>query len=346
MFPRRTAFGVFGRLIRNRAAAPAIVFSMVVHAVLIAALVSWRMDVGRRPERLSESGSSTVLDFTAERPAEPVETREHKPEVPPAPQPPPEPLAEKPAPEPMPVEKVEAVAEVSLAPAARDVAAPAKVDVATNAVRVAVHDAGKDEPEPKAEPVAKESKVTFAGVESKRAKRIVYAIDASGSMASSLPFVKAELARSVAKLEASQSFAVVVFREKLRGGEETETFGAGGALVAATPAAKAELTRWIGAAEPSGRSSPVAGLRAAMGLKPDLVLLLTRNIRRSGKGEAEGNASVLTALNALNPLEASGQRAVVVKVVQFVEDDPTGLMQAIGELHGDGAGSYRVVPVQ
>ncbi len=188
--------------------------------------------------------------------------------------------------------------------------------------------------------------VTFAGVESTRANRIVYAIDASGSMASSLPFVKAELARSVAKLDPTQSFAVVIFRERLGGGESVETLAAGAALLSATPHAKGDLARWIASVEPSGRSSTLSGLRAALNFRPDLILLLTRNIRRSGKGaEGETVASTLAALESVNPRIAGGARAVVIKVVQFVEDDPTGLMQAIGEAHGDGPGSYRVVPV-
>jgi hypothetical protein len=34
---------------------------------------------------------------------------------------------------------------------------------------------------------------------------------------------------------------------------------------------------------------------------------------------------------------------VVIKALQFIEDDPTGTMRAIADLHGDGEGSYRIV---
>ena len=37
---------------------------------------------------------------------------------------------------------------------------------------------------------------------------------------------------------------------------------------------------------------------------------------------------------------------VVIKAIQFVEEDPTGTMQLIGTEHGDGPGSYRVLSVQ
>lgn len=341
MFPRRGSSRPLGRLLRDKAVAFPVIFSLLVHAGLIAALVSWRMEAPKRVERLSETGSSTVLSLATERPpaAMPEPRTEPKPEPPPAP---PRPVAE---PEPKEQERAVPSAIVEAAPLAKDaiVIAPAasKPSQAPAPMPKPV-----EPPPPEATPAA-ETKVAFAGVESKRANKIVYAIDASGSMASSLPFVKAELARSVAKLDASQSFAVVVFREKLGGGESVETFASGNVLLAATPRAKADLARWVATVEPSGRSSPVAGLRTAMGYKPDLVLLLTRNIRRSGRGEAEGNASVLASINAINPVAgAAGQRGVVVKVVQFVEEDPTGLMQAIGEAHGDGPGSYRVVPVE
>jgi hypothetical protein len=34
---------------------------------------------------------------------------------------------------------------------------------------------------------------------------------------------------------------------------------------------------------------------------------------------------------------------VVIKTIQFLEEDPTGVMRAIAERHGDGPGSYRVL---
>ena len=35
-----------------------------------------------------------------------------------------------------------------------------------------------------------------------------------------------------------------------------------------------------------------------------------------------------------------------IKTIQFVEEDPTGTMQAIGRAHGGGAGSYRVLTLE
>lgn len=339
MLPRPASTRVLLQLLSRKQVAAPVLFSLIVHAALIAALVSWRLDAQRRPERLSEMGSSTVLNLAAERPAAAT------PPVPPPPLPKPEPPPPTPPPETTPQPQPQPSAPLIPPATAKDVIALAPAEPKPEAPPPAAASARPPPTDPPPPPPL-DSKVTFAGMESKKAARIVYAIDASGSMASSLPFVKGELARSVAKLDPSQSFAVVVFREKLGGGESIETFASSTALLAATPRAKADLARWINTIEPSGRSSPVAGLRAAFDLRPDLVLLLTRNIRRSG-GAAEAPAQTLAAVGALNPrAQPGGLRPIVVKVLQFVEDDPTGLMQAIAEAHGDGPGSYRVVPVE
>ena len=35
--------------------------------------------------------------------------------------------------------------------------------------------------------------------------------------------------------------------------------------------------------------------------------------------------------------------AIVIKALQFIDPDPTGMLQQIGAAHGDGPGSYTVV---
>ncbi|HSG63542.1 MAG TPA: hypothetical protein VLD39_01010, partial [Gammaproteobacteria bacterium] len=48
--------------------------------------------------------------------------------------------------------------------------------------------------------------------------------------------------------------------------------------------------------------------------------------------------------NELNPRDdLSGQRDTVIKCVQLLDDDPTGIMRAIGTMHGDGHDDYKVV---
>jgi hypothetical protein len=199
---------------------------------------------------------------------------------------------------------------------------------------------------------------TFAGLGAKRAGSVVYVVDASGAMVSSLKFVLAELERSVSGLSSAQRFQVVLFREA-PGGLLYDVFSppedrGKPKLMAATPSNKAALTRWLAGVRPMGRSNPLDGLRRGLQFEPDAIFLLSRSIRRSGNDQGvpesggvwgRGTAEILGELDRLNPRRGM-QRRVVIKCIQFLEEDPTGTMQAIGTEHGDGAGSYSVLTLE
>ncbi len=198
-------------------------------------------------------------------------------------------------------------------------------------------------------PVASGGEVKFAGLGSSNARSVVYVVDASGPMVSTLPEVIAELVRSVSRLSAGQRFGVVLFRLK-DDGTETESFMP--VLMRATPQAKKEVREWLLALTPSGRSNPLSGLRVALEMRPDAVFLLSRGIERSGGGLWElGLDATMEELDRLNPAEEhTGMRAVVIKTIQFLDEDPTGTMQRIGQVHGHGVSpagralpGYRVV---
>jgi hypothetical protein len=199
---------------------------------------------------------------------------------------------------------------------------------------------------------------TFAGLGAKRAGSVVYVVDASGAMVTSLKFVLAELERSIASLSSAQKFQVVLFREAP--GRVHEVFIPPGAnparlaLVPATPTNKAALSRWLSGIKPVGRSNPLDGLTRGLQFEPDAIFLLSRSIRRSGSEGAtietggvwgRGTTEILAELNRLNPRRGEHRR-VVIKCIQFLEEDPTGTMQAIGTEHGDGPGSYSVLTLQ
>ena len=189
--------------------------------------------------------------------------------------------------------------------------------------------------------------VTFGGLGASNVSSVVYVVDCSGPMVTSLPMVLNELERSVGRLMPSQRFGVVLCRRTVDGGPGAEAFVS--VLVRATPSAKELLHNWLVAAEPSGRSSPLAGVELALSLKPDAVFLLSRSILRSGGGVWElGLDATLSKLEQLNPtrsgLLGSG-RPVLIQTIQFLDEDSTGIMQAIGTKHGGGAG-YRVVKTQ
>jgi hypothetical protein len=196
---------------------------------------------------------------------------------------------------------------------------------------------------------------TFAGLGARQATRIVYVVDASGAMVSSLKFVLAEVDRSVRSLSSGQKFQVVLFRDRpgAEGGpyEVFSPEGGRAKLVAATPRNKAELSGWLRTITPLGKSNPLDGLKRGLEFEPDAIFLLSRSIRRSGSevGVWGGRSAAETVaeLDRLNPREGrSGRRPVVIKAIQFLEEDPTGTMQKIGNDHGDGPGSYAVLTLQ
>ncbi|MBC7771489.1 MAG: hypothetical protein H7210_03225 [Pyrinomonadaceae bacterium] len=201
------------------------------------------------------------------------------------------------------------------------------------------------------------STVTFAGLGSSGARSVVYVVDASGSMVSSLRDVVAEIERSVARLAPSQKFGVVVFhdaRSEGAAGEgedanpRTESFMP--ILIRATPDARSRLTTWLAGIEPKGKSNPLDGLRAGLALKSEAVFLLSRSIERTGGGVWQlGLDATMEELDRLNPLDRTGSfRSVAIKTIQFMDEDPTGIMQAIGLNHGgvrgaQGDAGYKVV---
>ena len=193
--------------------------------------------------------------------------------------------------------------------------------------------------------------VRFAGLAARQAKSVVYVVDASGPMVSSLPLLLAEVRRSVGALVPTQRFSVVLFRDPtveppqpgpdgvvalIPTTDEPRVMVFQPTLVDATPRQAGRLADWFAGVTPRGRSNPLDGLRAAIALKPQVIFLLTRSIERSGGGQwAQGKARTLDELDRLNPIDpATGQRRVIIKTIQFLDHDPTGIMQRIAEQHG------------
>jgi hypothetical protein len=189
--------------------------------------------------------------------------------------------------------------------------------------------------------------ITFGGLSQggRQASSVVYVVDASGPMISSLPQVFAEVERSVAGLSAGQSFNVVLFRDNNR--TRSEEFRP--ELVRASASARAELSSWLRQmqASASGKSNPLDGLRRAIAMQPQVVFLLSRSIpRNNGNQWGEGMRATMDELERLNPIEPStGERAVVIKTLQFLEPDTTGIMKQIAASHGSGnlASDHRVL---
>ncbi len=185
--------------------------------------------------------------------------------------------------------------------------------------------------------------VAFAGVQSKAARTLVYVVDGSGATANSFAYLQTQLMRSIDRLSPTQRFQVVLFRESDESAYSLAPIN-DGKLARATPEHKQSVSEWLDTVSARGRSNPVDGLTKALTLKSDLVLLITRSIQRTEMGWDQGQREILQTLNKLNPQDPiSGQRDTVIKCVQLLDDDPTGIMNAIGSLHGDGVDDYKVV---
>jgi hypothetical protein len=193
--------------------------------------------------------------------------------------------------------------------------------------------------------------VRFAGVQTRAARKIVYVVDGSGATANSFAYLQTQLLRSIDRLSPTQRFQVVLFRSF---NDHTVSYAPldSSKLSRATLNNKARVSDWLNDISSRGRSNPIEGLRAALALKPDLVLLITRSIQRTEMGWAQGQREILSELNILNPLNPeTGKRPTVIKTIQLLDEDPTGIMRAIGTFHGDNINNqsenttedYRVV---
>ena len=319
-----------------------VVASLAVHAALLYTIERVRIEGPVRLVDAADEGVETVLVVASNLPT-PAPLAAPEPSPPPPPAAPPPPPPPEPSPVTAPVAKAGLLAlfEAPAEQPPRD----ASLTTTPGPEITTLPQPRRDAAPPPAPPRQAAKAASFAGVAAQRASKLVYAIDAGGAMTSSLPYVKEELLRSVARLDDTQRFQVLVFRTPPGESEpRVDAFEPGGFAAADTPTV-ARLASWLERVQPRGRSQPLAGLRAALAQQPDLIFLLTRSIRRSGADSTwgEGIQATLTELDRLNPASGGGKRPTVIKALQFIDPDPTGMLQQIGASHGDGPGSYTVI---
>ncbi|MEM9295480.1 MAG: hypothetical protein AAGA57_06735 [Planctomycetota bacterium] len=167
--------------------------------------------------------------------------------------------------------------------------------------------------------------------------RIVYVVDASGSLVDRFPFVLAELATSIETLAAHRSFAVIFFRDGRP--IELDTLGLRSATGSAKRVAAARLQPETVGVAPDGQTDPRAALRRAMAYRPDRVFLVSDNLLGAG-AEPRRRGELLADFEFAN---GSGAR---ISTVQLLDRDPLQrygfepLLKAIARRHG---GEYRQV---
>lgn len=184
-------------------------------------------------------------------------------------------------------------------------------------------------------PRAGAGSVSFAGVRGSNARKIVYVIDASGSMVSSNFIVIDELERSLQGLSPKQSFSVIFFQNN-----DGVELPPGGKLVPGTMDEKKRTIDWIKSIVPDGKTNPLAAIEKALTLKPDLVFLLSTGITGEGQFEID-QQDLLDLLDKLNPKDAAtGHRAAQINCIQFLDADPLNMMERIAREHG-GPNGYK-----
>ena len=176
------------------------------------------------------------------------------------------------------------------------------------------------------------------GVEAKfygaggNATKIIYIVDASGSLIDTLPFVIREIKRSIGELSARQRFTVIFFQ----GGTAIEVPPRG--WKQATPEMKERVADWITLSEgniiPRGSTNPVSALELAMRYRPELVFILSDNITGRGRYEVD-RGRLLAMLDEANP-----EGRIKINTIQFLYPDPLNTLQKIAEQHG---GVYRFI---
>ncbi|MEX0746210.1 MAG: vWA domain-containing protein [Phycisphaeraceae bacterium] len=183
------------------------------------------------------------------------------------------------------------------------------------------------------------------GTPTGNARRLVFCIDASGSLIDTLPHVIDELKRSVQSLSDQQQFTVVFFQ----GDDVLEPRPPG--LRNATSRNKQDVIEWVDLDSynviPGGRSNPVNAVRQAMRYRPQLIFLLSDNITGSGRYE-------IAQRNLLLEIDRANNSNTIINTIQFLYRDPlelrggTSTMKLIAERSGTegNRGVYRFVSAE
>lgn len=184
------------------------------------------------------------------------------------------------------------------------------------------------------------------------ATKIVFVIDASGSLIDTFPFVVNEIrqtlhamGRARAESDRPYEFAVLFFRN----GSVVELGGQGTGLPRglkpATPVNIAKALDWLrpggSSVGPGGKTDPLPAIKLALSYNPQAVVLLSDNI--TGQG-----------IHALDPeglidavLDARGNRRITIDTVQFLYPDVAesyGRTGTLERLSKETGGQYRFVP--
>ena len=143
--------------------------------------------------------------------------------------------------------------------------------------------------------------------------RVVYLIDASGSLLDTMPFVTHQLKESIRELADDQFFTVIFFQQN----DMIEVPPVG--MKKASESAKQRAIDWVdlgsGNVIPQGRANPMGAITKTLRYKPQLVVLLSDNI--TGHGRYEINQEHLLA-----EIKKANTAGTKINTIQFIYPDP------------------------
>lgn len=185
------------------------------------------------------------------------------------------------------------------------------------------------------------SVLTVAGVRTDIAHRIVFLLDASGSMIGAYRTAAQEIIDAIARLNEEQQFAVVVFQ--------------GGEAYLAPPQAMRragptlgqhglqQLAIWmLDEIVPGGDSTLLKAMRTATALTPDTIVIVSTGLLGVADQVTDRDA-LLTEFESINPVDATTtRRAVQIACIHLLQPEPLGALAEIARTHG-GPNAYRFV---
>ena len=178
--------------------------------------------------------------------------------------------------------------------------------------------------------------VTCGSVRARGVDRVTYLIDCSARSEPHIGMMIDEVMRSVSRLDDSQSFAVVACRRDWAEIAPPGAMRKGGASFGSSM--EADLRSWLrDSAAPAGAPQIYAGIEAAMGTRPDLIVLVSAGLANPGDGDDVRDAA-MGAFERANPRDArTGRRAARVLTLVAGGSDPKGVLSSIAAAHAADA---------
>jgi hypothetical protein len=166
------------------------------------------------------------------------------------------------------------------------------------------------------------------------ATKIIYVIDASGSMGDIMHLVIHRLKWSISQLSDHTRFTIIFFQD----GAAVEVPPAG--LKTATDDVKLSVAKWLteaGHITPRGATDPAVALKLAFAQKPDVVFVLSDGLG----GETRPRVNREELLKLLDDLNKD--RKVKINAIDCVRTGPDGTTSEIAKMHG---GYYKLITKQ